>query len=112
MTSVAVSIGHTVTFDRMPIKDTRIPSRLEMCQILDRIDQCIENHKPVYIHCWGGRGRTGTVVGCFLARHGIASGRNVLSQIQELRKDTEDAYVRSPETGQQEDMVVSWVEGE
>jgi len=110
--SIASFMGHTVGFQRMPIRDTWIPSRLEMCQILDRIDQCIHGQKPVYIHCWGGRGRTGTVVGCFLARHGYASGHNVLERVQELRKHTEDHYIPAPETAQQCDMVLSWVEGE
>jgi len=60
----------------------------------------------------GGRGRTGTVVGCFLARHGYASGHGILKLIQELRRDTEDHDRPSPETSQQIEMVVSWVEGE
>jgi len=108
MGSIAASMSRTVTLERMPIKDTRVPSRVEMCQILDRIDQCIQNHRPVYIHCFGGRGRTGTVVGCFLARHGIAYNHNVLDHIQELRTLTEDHYIPSPETLEQREMVLSW----
>ena len=60
----------------------------------------------------GGRGRTGTVVGCFLARHGFATGDDILKIIQNLRKDTEDHGKPSPETPQQIDMALSWVEGE
>ncbi len=112
MASIAESMGLTVTFERMPIKDTWIPSRIEMCQILDHIDPSIQDDKPVYIHCWGGRGRTGTVAGCYLARHGLASGEKLLRHIRELREDTEDRDQPSPETPQQCDMVISWVEGE
>lgn len=110
--SIAESRGHMVTFKRMPIKDTWIPSRIEMCQILDEIDQSIVNDKPAYIHCWGGRGRTGTVAGCYLARHGISLGGKALKLLQALRKDTPDADQPSPERAQQCEMVVSWVEGE
>lgn len=112
MRSIAASMGHSVSFERMPIKDTWVPSRNEMIEILDLIDDSINDGKPVYVHCWGGRGRTGTVAGCYLARHGLASGRNVLKMIQELRKDTEDHLMASPETPQQVDMVLSWVEAE
>jgi protein tyrosine/serine phosphatase len=112
MASIAASMNHTVTVERMPIKDTWAPSRVEMCQTLDRIDQCIQNHIPLYIHCFGGRGRTGTVVGCFLARHGIASGYSVFDHIQKLRRHIEDHNIPSPETLQQREMVLSWVEAE
>ena len=112
MQSIATSMGTSVSFERMPIKDTWVPARIEMIEILDRIDVSIEGGKPVYVHCWGGRGRTGTVVGCYLVRHGLASGRNVLKMIQDLRKNTEDHHTPSPETSPQIDMVLSWVEAE
>jgi len=35
----------------------------------------------VYVHCWAGRGRTGTVVGCYLKRHGIAEDTNVIQEL-------------------------------
>ena len=112
MKRLAEVAGIEVIFDRMAIKDRWIPSRLDMCRILDRIDQCIQDHRPVYIHCWGGIGRTGTVVGCYLARHGYASGQKIFKMIKDFRKDTEDHNQPSPETWEQIEMVLSWVEGE
>ena len=112
MQSIAASMSHSISFERMPIRDTWVPSRIEMIEILDRIDVSIERGKPVYVHCWGGRGRTGTVAGCYMARHGSSSGRNIPKMIQELRKDTEDQHMPSPENSQQVDMVLSWVEAE
>jgi hypothetical protein len=110
--SIAASMDLSVTVDRIPIKDTWVPSRGEMCQILDRIDQSIEQNRPVYVHCWGGRGRTGVVVGCYLVRHGLAFPHNVLALIQELRKNTPDRNLQAPETSTQVEFLLSWVEGE
>ncbi|MFZ5949388.1 MAG: fused DSP-PTPase phosphatase/NAD kinase-like protein [Candidatus Rifleibacteriota bacterium] len=36
--------------------------------------------KPVYVHCWGGLGRTGVVVGCWSRRHGEAEPLAKLDQ--------------------------------
>lgn len=83
-----------------------------MIRILDHIDQKINSNLPVYVHCWGGRGRTATVVGCYLARHGFAFGKDVIGTIQRLRENVSDSHEPSPETKVQVDMVVSWGSGE
>jgi hypothetical protein len=110
--ALAAELGIEISFDRMAIKDMGVPSRINMARILDRIDQKIENGQPVYVHCLGGVGRTGTVVGCYLARHGYASGRKAIQLIQQLRQKTATQDRPSPESNPQIDMVLSWVEGE
>lgn len=104
--------GPSVECHRMPIRDLDVPSLEFMVQILDRIDASLEKDQPVYTHCWGGRGRTGTVVGCWLIRHGIAEKKTVLEKIRKLRQCDPKAHWPSPEMPDQIRMVLSWKKGQ
>lgn len=108
MASIAAKMRISVTFDQLSIKDLSVPTERHMARILNQIDLCITQGKPVYVHCLGGIGRTRTVVGCYLVRHGLATGKNVLDMIKKLRKDIEDSERESPETREQRQMVVGW----
>lgn len=104
--------GVRARMERYPIPDVTAPTPGYMATILDVIDSAIAPDNAVYIHCWGGRGRTGTVVGCWLARHGVATGAAALDRIAELRAGTPDAAQASPETADQNAMVVNWRVGQ
>lgn len=105
---LAASRGTVVHCERFPIRDCGIPTPEFMTQILDRIDQAVEQGAPVYVHCWGGHGRTATVVGCWLVRHG-AAGDDALGQIKLLRRH--DPHLTSqpaPQTPEQIAFVRGW----
>ena len=95
-----------------PIRDMSVPRNPgHMVEILNAIDAALADTKTVYLHCWGGVGRTGTVVGCWLVRHG-RTGDGALAQIAEWWQTMEKIYrtPRSPETSKQHDYVRRWVE--
>ena len=95
----------------LPIRDMNIPLVEGMVSILDEIDRAMEHNPAVYLHCWGGRGRTGTVVGCYLARHGMAVGEAALDLLGELRRHDPISHLPSPETKIQAEFVRTWPRG-
>ncbi len=104
---VASAEGHTVEHQAMPIRDYDVPTAKEMVRILDVIDGALEAGKVVYVHCWGGIGRTGTVVGCYMVRHG-RTYHEALDEIKRLRGGTPDCHRPSPQSDAQHDMVRRW----
>lgn len=105
-------LGMTVVHERHPIVDMSIPrSRRATTGILDAIDAALADGKQVYVHCWGGAGRTGTVVGCWLVRRG-STGEEALGRIAGWWRGVEKAYrlPHSPQTYQQCGYVRRWAE--
>lgn len=103
----ADDLGVEVEVYSHPIVDFDIPEPLAMKAILDHIDQALLEEKTAYVHCYGGIGRTGTVIGCFLVRHGL-DGEAALKRLAELRKSTPQAWLTAPESPDQVKMVREW----
>jgi protein-tyrosine phosphatase len=106
--SLAEGMGMEVRHKRFAVPDMELPAVSFMTQILDTIDDAIEEDMPVYVHCLMGIGRTGTVVGCYLVRHGLATGGDVLAKMAVLRRKDPSSYIRSPVTDGQCAFISSW----
>src|SRR5512147_362504 len=63
---IAGKLGVNVDYRRIPIRDMSIPSTAVMASIQAAIRSELAEGRPVYFHCWGGIGRTGTVAACWL----------------------------------------------
>src|SRR6476661_8703202 len=70
---LAARDGVNGSCQRFAIPDVSVPSEPLMRATLDHIDAELAANRGVYVHCFGGIGRTGTVIGCWLLRHGLAS---------------------------------------
>jgi hypothetical protein len=115
---LAAESAAEVSYTRFPIRDFDVPTRGLMISILDAIDAALSQGTPAYVHCLAGRGRTGTVVGCYLVRHAERllgttetdhAGPLALARITELRIAQGVPFAEdSPQTSAQRDLVLGW----
>ena len=101
---LAAERGRVVEFARFPIIDLGVPSDRVMRAVQAFIDERIAEGRRVYVHCWGGRGRTGTVVGAHLIRHGQADADD-FAQVIARRRESDAGGGASPETAAQIEFV-------
>ena len=95
--------------ERFPIPDVSVPPIDLMSEVLDCIDSNLAEGRGVYVHCWGGIGRAGSTVACWLMRHGHTTEDNVIDTLADLRRGDRGAGHRtSPETPAQCEFVLSW----
>ena len=104
---VAAKRGIKVTHMRLPIRDVDVPTSWQMRIILLAIRLAIEAGEVVYVHCWGGVGRTGTVVGCVFVDAGLTADQ-AIHHLGWVRRDTARAHRASPETQTQRDFIAQW----
>jgi Polymorphic toxin system, DSP-PTPase phosphatase len=81
---------------RLPIRDFGVPAEHEMRRILNTIDDALAYGRTVFVHCRGGVGRTGTVLGAWLRRHGHSA------------EETFGALGGRPETEEQRELIREW----
>ncbi len=98
-------------YHRFAIRDHYVPSVETMARILDTIDEALGAGRNVYVHCYGGIGRAGTTVGCYLVRHG-QTNQQALMQVNKLfnTRPKNPYYPNSPETPEQIQFVLNWRE--
>ena len=108
--------GVTLRRISIPIPDMGVPESEEtMRNAMKAIRASIAASPAVYIHCWGGIGRTGTVVGCWLRECGY-DPESALERVQHLysshmAKAKSGRYPEAPQTPEQKDYIRRWNTG-
>ena len=98
------------TYTRFPIRDCGVPRSIDdVRRLIDHIHELSKREDGyVYIHCWGGVGRTGTIVACYLA------GNSFEETMSELRRCfaqmPKSAHRVMPDTKGQEAFIKEYVE--
>jgi hypothetical protein len=95
---------------RCPIADTDVPGEIaHMQELQSRIRNAHALGRRIYIHCRAGIGRTGLVVGCYLAEGGL-DGDSALKRLNELWRPCAraQAWPVVPQTSEQADYIRGW----
>jgi ADP-ribosylglycohydrolase len=109
---ILASAEQRIGYRRLSIQDHDVPeSPRRMTEILDAIDAELAADRCVYVHCRAGIGRTGTVIGCYLMRRGLA-GEGALDRLQTLWRHCarSRSWPTAPETDSQIEFVRGWRE--
>lgn len=90
--------GFEINHARFAIPDNNVISDAGYDRILGHIQRELDSDKVVYVHCWGGKGRTGTVIGAWLIDQEGLTYAEALRRMQELRRGTKKSQHPVPES--------------
>lgn len=90
-----------VRYRRFPIPDTSVTDDDGYDRIIAYIRDEIGAGRTVFVHCWGGKGRTGTVIGAWLIAQDGMGYPQVLDHMHDLRRASSKAHHRVPDTDEQ-----------
>ncbi len=100
------------TYTRFPIPDCGVPKSIESVRrLLLRIEELKKMEGYVYVHCWGGVGRTGTIVACYLSQNSEEPDLNKTLEVLRGRfsEMPKSAYRETPETKEQIDFIEQFI---
>jgi len=104
-------LGEGLTRYSHEIPDLGVPTSPEVMRgILNRLRSELEAGRTCYVHCWGGVGRTGTVIGCWLKESGL-DAKAALDEVQRryaAGMEKVARHPRSPQTPEQIRYVKEW----
>jgi hypothetical protein len=97
-------------YQESPIADTCVPASVtQIRELLSDIRAAVEAKRCIYIHCRQGIGRTGLVVGCYLAG-AAGDGMAAIKKLNQLWQQSERAksWPTIPQTAEQADYIRRW----
>ena len=102
--------GSGTSYTRIPIRDESVPEQPKtMAAIIAAIDRGITEGGITYVHCWGGVGRTGLAVACWLQQRYQTSDEALTNLADRWRSCAKSIRrPRSPETSEQVKWVKKW----
>jgi hypothetical protein len=96
---------------RSAIVDTCVPNTVAQTQrALLAIHSALARERGLYVHCRAGIGRTGLIIGCFLAEE-ESNGKKGLKALNRLWRQSERAssWPEVPQTTEQADYIRRWL---
>jgi len=96
-------------YKRSPIRDTGVPESVAQVQgLLKDIRSGLKSTRNIYLHCRAGIGRTGLIVGCYLAEE--QGGKEAIKQLNQLWQQSERAksWPSVPQTKEQAEYIRRW----
>lgn len=99
----------SVSFLHCPVEDLGVPTLEQLAALVDDLEARLARGESLYVHCWGGRGRAGTVGAALLAKAYGLTADEALERVQRAFDTRLDNKERSPETDEQRALVREFV---
>jgi atypical dual specificity phosphatase len=87
--------------NHVAVRDGAAPDETQISQCCHLVSQALGAKLAVYVHCFAGAGRTGTILACYLVYAYRLAPADAIARIRRLRPG-------SIETGAQENAVSDW----